>query len=75
MLEINKTNKYLKLNAFSKCTKLFLFFFLQLACVFLSIFKPYKYVKRHQYRCLFNMFNVTILQMIPVNFLSLVALV
>lgn len=70
MLEINKTNKYLKLNAFSKCTKLFLFFFTVSMC-FLSIFKPYKYVKRHQYRCLFNMFNVTI----PVNFLSLVALV
>lgn len=34
MLEINKINKYLKLNAFSKCTKLFLFFFKQLACVF-----------------------------------------
>lgn len=52
----------------------YFYFFLNSMC-FLSIFKPYKYVKMHQYRCLFNMFNVTILQMIPVNFLSLVALV
>lgn len=51
------------------------YFFKTVSMCFLSIFKPYKYVKRHQYRCLFNMFNVTILQMIPVNFLSLVALV
>lgn len=74
MLEINKTNKYLKLNAFSNRQN-YSYFFLTVSMCFLSIFKPYKYVKRHQYRCLFNMFNVTILQMIPVNFLSLVALV